>query len=90
MTRDIQNPAIGHYSAIFSHVKNLTQRLHMPKLDILGILEYSEPFHYSIPTHIQNPVIITKFANIQNSDIFKSRHIFRAILKIEDSLLCNR
>ena len=34
--------------------------LHMQKPDILGIPEYSEPFHNYIPTYIQNPVIFTK------------------------------
>ena len=60
----------------------------MQKPDILGILEYSEPFHNCIPTHIQNPVIFTKIGklcvtleylqswNIQNPDVFKTGHIF--------------
>ena len=60
LTRHIQNPAIGHYSTIFRHIQNLVQPLHMQKPDILGILEYSEPFHNYIPTNIQNPVIFTK------------------------------
>ena len=42
----------------------------MQKPDMLGILEYSEPFHNCIPTHEQ------KFTNIQNSGIFKTWHIF--------------
>ena len=32
----------------------------MEKPGIFGILEYSEPFHNSILTHIQNPIIFTK------------------------------
>ena len=32
----------------------------MQKPDIFEILEYSEPFHNCIPTHIQNLVIFTK------------------------------
>ena len=32
----------------------------MQKTDTLEILEYSEPFHNSIPTHIQNPVLFIK------------------------------
>ena len=32
----------------------------MQKPDILGIQEYSEPFHNYILTYIQNPVIFTK------------------------------
>ena len=43
-----------------NHIQNLVQRFHMQKADLLGILEYSEPFHNCIPTHIQNPVIFTK------------------------------
>ena len=66
-----QNPGIGHYSAVFRHVQNLVQRLHMQKPGILGILEYSEPFHNCIPTHIQNPVI------------FKTRHISRTISRFK-------
>ena len=60
LTRHIQNPTMGHYSAIFRHIQNLVQRLHTQKPDIAGILEYSEPFHNCILTHIQNPVIFTK------------------------------
>ena len=33
------------------HIQNLVQRLHTQKAGILGILEYSEPFHNCIPTH---------------------------------------
>ena len=36
------------------------QRLHMQKPDIIGILEYSEPFDNDILTYIQNPAIFTK------------------------------
>ena len=60
LTRYIQNPVLGHYSAIFRHIQNLVQRLHMQKPDILEILEYSETFHNCILTHIQNHVIFTK------------------------------
>ena len=56
-TRDIQNTAVGHYSAIFRKIQNLMQCLHMQKPVILRILEYSE---LSMLTHIQNPVIFTK------------------------------
>ena len=52
LTRHIQNRAIGHYSAIFRHIQNLVQCFFMQKPGILGILEYSEPFHNYIPTHI--------------------------------------
>ena len=57
LTRHIQNPTIGHHSAIFRHILNLVQRLHMQKPEIFGIMEYSEPFHNYIQTYIQNPVI---------------------------------
>ena len=60
LMRHIQNPAIGHCSAIFRHIQNLAQHLQLQKPGILGILEYSVPFHNCIPTHIQNPVIFTK------------------------------
>ena len=60
LTRHIQNPAIGHHSAIFRHIQDLAQRLHMQKPDLLGILEYLEPLHNYIPTYIQKLVIFTK------------------------------
>ena len=60
LTRHIQNPGIGHHSAIFRHIQNLVQCLHMQKPDIRGVLKYSETFHNYIPTYIQNPVIFTK------------------------------
>ena len=59
LTSHIQNPVIGHYSAILRHIQNLVQHF-THKHGILGILEYSEPFHNCIPTNIQNPVIFTK------------------------------
>ena len=74
LTRNIQNPAIGHYSNIFRHIQNLAQHLHMQNL------AYSESWN------IQNLLINAsrqifrilsykrKFANIQYSDIFKTRH----------------
>ena len=58
LTRHIQNLAIGRYSAIFRNIQNLAQRLHTQKPGIRGILEYSEPFHHCILTHIQNSVIL--------------------------------
>ena len=60
LTRHIQNPAIGYYSAIFKHVLNLVQRVHTEKPGILAILECSEPFHNCIPTYNQKPVILMK------------------------------
>ena len=54
---------------------------------MIGILEYSEPFHNCITAHIQNPVIFTKMAiprvtlEIQNPAILlileysETRHI---------------
>ena len=73
--KHIQNPATEHYLAISRYIQNLAQRLHTQKPGILGIMEYSEPFHNYIPTHIQNPLILQKFTNIQNSGIFKTRHV---------------
>ena len=60
LTRHIQNPAIGHYSAIFRHIQKLLQRL-----CIRRNLTYSECCKIKNPSiiasrHIQNPVIITK------------------------------
>ena len=60
LTRHIQNPAIGHYLGIFRHIQNLVKRLHMQKPGTLGILESSELFHNCLPTHFQNPAILTK------------------------------
>ena len=40
LTRHIQNPVIGHYSAIFRDIQNLVQRLPTQKPDMLRILEY--------------------------------------------------
>ena len=80
LTRHIQNPSIGYYSAIFRHIQNLVQRLHMQKPGILAILEYSELFHNCIPSHIQS--YLRKFTNIQNSSIFKTHHVFRTLSNI--------
>ena len=52
LTRLIQNPAIGHYSAIFRNIQNLAQCLHTQKAGIVRILEYSKPFLNCIKTHI--------------------------------------
>ena len=60
LTRHFQNPAIEHYSAMFRHIQNIVQHLHTRKSGILGILEYSEPFHNCIPMPVQGPVILTK------------------------------
>ena len=57
LTRNIQKPAVRHYSALFRHIHNLVQHLHTQKPGILGIQEYSEPLHNCIPTNIPNPVI---------------------------------
>ena len=70
LTRHIQNPAIGHYSAMFRHFQNLVPSLHSQKPDILAILEYSKPFCSWIVTYIQN------------SDIFKTRIILKTLSKI--------
>ena len=57
LTMHIQNFAKRHYSVIFRHIQNLNQK-HMQKPGILGILEYSEPFHNCIFTHIYENVRI--------------------------------
>ena len=80
LTRHIQNPAIGYYSAILSHTQNLVQRLHMQRPGILAILEYSELFRNCIPSHIQSYLLT--FTNIQNSGIFKTHHVFRTLSNI--------
>ena len=55
----------------------------MQKPGIFGILEYSEPFHHCIPTHIQNPVIFIKIdkpcviLEIQNPGFLKSSQRFK-------------
>ena len=51
-----------HYSAIFRHIQNLVQCLHMQKAAILEILEYPKLFLNCIPMYILNPVI---FENLQ-------------------------
>ena len=70
------------YSTIFRHIQNFVQRLLMQKPGILRILEYSELFHNCIPKHVENTVI-RKFMNIQNSDILKTRNMFRNLSKME-------
>ena len=90
LTRHIQNSVIGHYLAIFRHIQNLVQRLHVQKPDILEILKYSELFQNFILTYIQNPVIFTKiqkFMNIQNSYILKTRHIQNPVKHLIKSFL---
>ena len=57
-TRHIQNPVIGHYSAIFRYIWNPVQQLPTQRPGIFGIMEYSE--HSCIPMHIQNLVIFMK------------------------------
>ena len=48
------------HRALFGHIQNPVQLLHMQKPSILGILEYLELFHNCIQTHIHNPDILTK------------------------------
>ena len=63
------------YWAIFRHIQNVVQQLHMQKHGIFGILKHSEPFHNCISTHIQTPIIFMKMSKccvtlkIQNSGI---------------------
>ena len=80
LTRHIQNPVIGNYSAIFRHIQNLVQCLHTQKSGILKSMEYSEPFLNCTPKDIENAALFSNiYMNIQNSDIFKTRHIFRTL-----------
>ena len=60
LTRHIQNPVIGNYSAIFRHIQNLVQCLHTQKSGILQSLEYSEPFLNCTPKDIENAAIFAK------------------------------
>ena len=71
--------------ALFSHIQNLVQCLHMQKPGILVIL-----LAYSC--NIQNASIIASchidknlwtFTNIQNSGVFKTWHIFRTVSKFK-------
>ena len=55
-----QNPPIGYYLALFSHIQNLVQCLHMQKPSILAIIRYSELLHNFIQKHIYKPAILTK------------------------------
>ena len=64
LIRRIQNPVIGHYLAIFRHIHNLVERLHLQKPGMLAILQYSELFYYCIPTHTHNPLILRKIFKI--------------------------
>ena len=48
------------HSPSFGHIQAYLKPCAMQKPDILGILEYSEPFHNYILTYNQNPVIFTK------------------------------
>ena len=74
-------PCHGHYSAIFRHIQNLMQCLHMQKPGILRILEYSELLHNCVATRIRTLSYLRKFFNSQNSNI-KTQHIFRTLSKI--------
>ena len=71
------------HSAIFSHIQNLVQRLHIQKSDILRILEYSRLFHDCIltrsePRHIyenlrifRNLIYLKPDTYLEPSQIFK-------------------
>ena len=75
MTRHIQNPATGHYSALFGYTHNLVQCLHMQKPGTLEIWEYLEPFHlhpdaYSGPSHIYKNLQILRTLTYLKTDIY--------------------
>ena len=69
-TRHIQNPVIGHYSAIFRYIWNPVQQLPTQRPGIFGIMEYSE--HSCIPMHIQNLVIFMKI--YKYSELWHLKH----------------
>ena len=54
--RHIQNPGRGHYSVILRTLCNACIRRNLEH----AILEYSEPFHNCIRTHIQDSIMLTK------------------------------
>ena len=56
LTRHIQNPAIGRYSAIFMHISEPCAALAYAETWLARISEYSEPFHNYISKNIQKPL----------------------------------
>ena len=82
LTRHIQNPVIWHYSAIFRHIQNLVQRLHIHKPSIIGILEIQDSSIIESRRIFTILPYLPKFTNIENSDIFKMQHIFRNLSMI--------
>ena len=79
LTRHFQNPATGYYSAIFRTLGNACIRRNRA---------YSESWNIQDPSIITSLCIfrtlsyLRKFTNIQNCDIFKTRHIFKPPSKI--------
>ena len=76
------------HRALFSHIHNLAQRLHMQKLVYLeswnsqnSSIIASQLLFISLPC-------LQEFANIQNPEIFKARHIFRTLSKIQNWVFC--
>ena len=60
----------------------------MQKPEILGFLEYSEPFYNCIPTHIQNPVILTTiYEHSKLRHIFNPAHIQNPLKDLRWSFL---
>ena len=82
LIRHIQNPAIGHYSAIFRHIYNFRYACICWSLAYLKSLNIQNP-SIVVSQHIFRALsYLWKFWNIQNSAIFKTQHIFRTLSKI--------
>ena len=79
LTRHIQNPVMWYYSAIFRHIQNLVQRLHMHKPSIIGILEIQDSSIIESRQLFRILPYLQKFTNIENSDIFKTQYILRIL-----------
>ena len=80
LTRHIQNPVIGYYSDIFRTLCNIW---------VGRNLAYSESWNIENSSIIASQCILRtlsylqKFKNIQNTDMFKTQHIFRTLLKVK-------
>ena len=82
LTRHIQNPVMWYYSAIFRHIQNLVQRLHMRKSSIIGILEIQDSSIIESRRLFRILLYLQKFMNIENSDILKTQYILRILSMI--------
>ena len=64
VTRHIQNPVLGHYSAIFRHIQNLVQRLHVQKPDVLKYWNIQNPYIIASRRILRSLSYLQKFTNI--------------------------